>query len=109
MKLAIFGATGKTGRPLVEQALAAGHSVAALARDPAKLGMEHANLRVIKGDVLDANAVSEALRGVEPMAWDFVMNFARDNDLPIIVFDLFKPHNLRRVVLGDTVGTVVTG
>ncbi len=25
--------------------------------------------------------VSEALRGVEPMAWDFVLNFARDNDL----------------------------
>jgi hypothetical protein len=25
--------------------------------------------------------VSEALRGVEPMAWDFVMNFARDNEL----------------------------
>lgn len=27
--------------------------------------------------------VSEALRGVEPMAWDFVMNFARDNDLVV--------------------------
>jgi hypothetical protein len=27
--------------------------------------------------------VSEALRDLEPMAWDFVMNFARDNDLPI--------------------------
>ncbi|MEO5696329.1 MAG: DUF3579 domain-containing protein [Burkholderiaceae bacterium] len=25
--------------------------------------------------------VSEALRDVEPMAWDFVMNFARDNRL----------------------------
>jgi hypothetical protein len=25
--------------------------------------------------------VSEALREVEPMAWDFVMNFARDNEL----------------------------
>lgn len=25
--------------------------------------------------------VNEALRDVEPMAWDFVMNFARDNDL----------------------------
>jgi hypothetical protein len=25
--------------------------------------------------------VNEALREVEPMAWDFVMNFARDNDL----------------------------
>jgi hypothetical protein len=27
--------------------------------------------------------VSEALRDIEPMAWDFVMNFARDNDLPV--------------------------
>jgi hypothetical protein len=27
--------------------------------------------------------VSEALRGIEPMAWDFVMNFARDNELQI--------------------------
>jgi hypothetical protein len=27
--------------------------------------------------------VSEALREIEPMAWDFVMNFARDNDLPV--------------------------
>jgi hypothetical protein len=25
--------------------------------------------------------VSEALRGIEPMAWDFVMSFARDNNL----------------------------
>jgi uridylate kinase len=32
-----------------------------------------------------------------------------DNKMPIIVFDLFKPHNLRRVVLGAAVGTVVTG
>ena len=27
--------------------------------------------------------VSEALRDVEPMAWDFVMNFARDNQLQL--------------------------
>jgi hypothetical protein len=27
--------------------------------------------------------VSEALRDLEPMAWDFVMNFARDNELQI--------------------------
>jgi uridylate kinase len=32
-----------------------------------------------------------------------------DNKMPIIVFDLFKPHNLRRVVLGEQVGTMVTG
>jgi hypothetical protein len=28
--------------------------------------------------------VSEQLREIEPMAWDFVMNFARDNDLRLI-------------------------
>ncbi len=27
--------------------------------------------------------VNEALRDIEPMAWDFVMNFARDNNLPV--------------------------
>ena len=31
----------------------------------------------------------------------------RDNSMPIIVFDLFKPGNLRRVVLGESVGTRV--
>jgi len=27
--------------------------------------------------------VSEALKDIEPMAWDFVMNFARDNHLRV--------------------------
>ena len=27
--------------------------------------------------------VSEALKDIEPMAWDFVMNFARDNELQV--------------------------
>ncbi len=34
--------------------------------------------------------VSSALRDLEPMAWDFVMNFARDNDL-IVVEDPVGP------------------
>ena len=37
--------------------------------------------RVIEG--VKCVIVNEALRGLEPMAWDFVMNFARDNDLQI--------------------------
>jgi hypothetical protein len=28
--------------------------------------------------------VNEALKGIEPMAWDFVMNFARDNNLQVM-------------------------
>ena len=37
--------------------------------------------RVIDG--VKTVIVSEALRDVEPMAWDFVMNFARDNELQL--------------------------
>ena len=36
-------------------------------------------------------------------------SLCQDNKMPIIVFDLFKPHNLRKVVMGVKVGTLVTG
>jgi putative NADH-flavin reductase len=62
MRLLIFGATGGTGRELVHQALARGHSVTAFARDPASLG-ERDGLRAVAGDVLDAAAVERALPG----------------------------------------------
>ncbi len=32
-----------------------------------------------------------------------------DNQMPIVVFDFFQPHNLRKVVMGEKVGTLVTG
>ena len=38
--------------------------------------------RVIDG--VKCVIVDEALRGIEPMAWDFVMHFARDNDLVVV-------------------------
>ncbi len=31
----------------------------------------------------------------------------QENKMPIVVFDFFKPHNLRAVILGENVGTVV--
>ena len=34
MKLTVFGATGSTGVQVVEQALAAGHEIRAVVRDP---------------------------------------------------------------------------
>jgi len=38
--------------------------------------------RVVDG--IKCVIVSDALRGIEPMAWDFVMNFARDNELQVV-------------------------
>lgn len=63
MQVLVIGATGGTGRQLVQQALAAGLQVTAFVRDPARLQIEHANLRVAKGDVLDYASVESAMRG----------------------------------------------
>jgi hypothetical protein len=40
--------------------------------------------------------VSEALKGVEPMAWDFVMSFARDNELCLVQADAPKGSEIPR-------------
>jgi putative NADH-flavin reductase len=66
MRLAIFGATGKTGTFLVEQALAAGHQVAVLARDPSKVqSVAHKRLRVVEGAADQVEAIAEVVRGAD--------------------------------------------
>jgi uncharacterized protein YbjT (DUF2867 family) len=51
-RLVLFGATGGTGREVLQQALAAGRSVTALVRRPERLPVRHPNLTVVAGDVL---------------------------------------------------------
>jgi putative NADH-flavin reductase len=63
MHILIVGATGGTGRQLVQQALDLGHQVTAFVRKPAKLKMEHPNLRVAQGNVLDYASLESAMRG----------------------------------------------
>jgi putative NADH-flavin reductase len=63
MKLVIFGATGTVGRQVVEQALEQGHTVTAFARNLAKLDIQHPQLGFAQGDVMDASAVEQVIRG----------------------------------------------
>ena len=51
----------------------------------------------------------EALRRELKVMDATAFSLCQANKMPIVVFDLFKPHNLRRVVMGDKVGTRVTG
>ena len=62
MNLLIFGSTGGTGRQLVQQALEQGHTVTAFARNPAKLEIQHPNLKVVQGDVMDSTSVEKAVK-----------------------------------------------
>jgi putative NADH-flavin reductase len=63
MKLVIFGATGTVGAQVVQQALEQGHTVTAFARDLTKLNIQHPQLYFAQGDVMNASAVEEAIRG----------------------------------------------
>ncbi|MFI0484561.1 NAD(P)-dependent oxidoreductase [Actinomadura sp. 9N215] len=64
MKLTIFGATGGTGVRLVRRALAAGHEVTAVVRDPAGLPAElRGGADVVEADVMDPAAIETAVKG----------------------------------------------
>ena len=51
-----------------------------------------------------AEALQKQLKVMDSTAFSLCM----DNKMPIIVFDFFRPHNLKRVVMGERVGTLVT-
>lgn len=65
MKITVFGATGGVGREVVRQALAAGHEVTAVVRDPARLevpAQERLRVAVVK-DLTDDSALVPVLAG----------------------------------------------
>jgi putative NADH-flavin reductase len=63
VKLLVIGATGGTGRALVQQALERGHHVTAFVRNPTRLALRHERLVVTRGNVLDPPSVEAAVRG----------------------------------------------
>ncbi|MFC7619808.1 NAD(P)-dependent oxidoreductase [Microlunatus sp. GCM10028923] len=63
MRITVFGANGLTGRLLTEQALAAGHEVAAVTRRPDSFPLQHDQLEVVGADVLDPAAADLAVAG----------------------------------------------
>ncbi len=62
MKIFIVGGTGGTGRQVIEQALLENHLVTALVRNPVKLNIDHPNLKVIKGNILEPGTFEQAIK-----------------------------------------------
>lgn len=63
MKIVVFGSTGGVGRAVLDEALASGHDVTAVARDPSALGLRHDRLDVRRADVFDDASVEAAVGG----------------------------------------------
>ncbi len=63
MQLLVAGASGRTGRLFIDRALAHGHQVTALVRDPGGFGLAHPRLQVIPADVLEPAGFSGVMAG----------------------------------------------
>jgi putative NADH-flavin reductase len=65
MKIVIFGASGKTGSLLLEQALDEGHEVIAYVRRAGSIIRQHPRLKVIAGSLSDTGSLKDAIVGAD--------------------------------------------
>ena len=104
MKIIVFGATGATGKLIVAQALAKGHTVTAFVRDAEALPPDP-HLRVIKGDVFDFAAVVDAMHGSRAVLSALGARTRKKTDvlaraIPNILQSMRQEYITRLVVLG---------
>lgn len=106
MRVIIFGATGSVGRHLVDQALAAGHSVTAFGRNPSVLAPTHPNLEHRVGDVLDPVSVLGAVGGHDAVM--IALGAGRKGTVRAAgtrnIIAAMTHHGLRRMVCASTLG-----
>ena len=109
MKLAIFGATGKTGIELVKQAVEQGHTVKAFVRDASRLGIENERLSLVTGDVFDSSSVAQAVQGQDAV----ICALGAGSDLKkttvrttgtINIISGMKKNNVKRLVVITAMG-----
>ena len=108
MKLTIFGATGRTGHYLLERAIAAGHDVTVLVRNPAKLSLQNARLKVMPGNLTDALQVAQAVTGAEAV----ISALGPAGNAPVFeisqgttnIIAAMQQHGVRRLVISAGAG-----
>lgn len=104
MNITVFGATGRTGQHVVDQALDAGHTVTALARFPKRVHREHERFHIIDGHVQDQVPVLRAIEDQDAVisvlgqvrerpTVAHVLTVAANN-----ITEAMKFHDVRRVV-----------
>lgn len=103
MNIIVFGATGKTGTQIVTQGLEAGHIITAFVRTPSKVTITHPNLKLAKGDVLDADAVDAALQGQDAIL--IALGVPASEMRPVVsqgtlnIVNAAKKYGVRRIVV----------
>src|SRR5215472_783191 len=85
MNILVFGASGRTGRELVKQALAQGHRVSAFVRHPASFDIAHPQLKVVQGDAADRAAVGAAVKDQDAVICALGAANLLKRDEPVVV------------------------
>lgn len=81
MRIAVFGASGRTGRCVVEQAIGHGDEVVAAVRTPDAFDLTHERLRVVTADVRDLASVRLAVAGCDAVVSAIGAPLAKQVDL----------------------------
>jgi putative NADH-flavin reductase len=102
MELTVFGATGRTGRPLVEEALARGHDVTAFVRDAGSLPTGRDRLTTVEGDAYTGEGVETAVAEADAVLSALGQTSAGPDDLLAVagghVLDAMEGHDVDRFV-----------
>lgn len=109
LRLLVFGGSGNSGTPLVEQALAQGHRVTAVVRDASRLAVEHTNLEVAEGELDDSNFLNDiASRGFDA-ALSTLGFYHRQHATPLAdltrpIVEALEAHKIHRFICMTSLG-----
>jgi putative NADH-flavin reductase len=112
MNIAIFGASGATGRFLTSHCLAAGHQVTALLRTPEKHAQRN-RVHVVQGSAFDPAAVREAIEGADAVlsALGARSPLRNENVLPRavpLIVEAMEQTGVRRIIVLGSAGALPT-
>jgi putative NADH-flavin reductase len=102
MNVVVFGASGRTGIPLVQQALDAGLDVTAFVRTPSKLPIQHERLTVVQGDAMNLEDVERAIEGADAVI--SVLGDAKNTPRDLMakaadnIVTAMKRHNVKKLI-----------
>jgi len=109
MRLAIFGGTGGTGLELTRQALAHGHNVRLLVRNPSRMPLVNANMRLVLGNVLDQESVTKTVLGTDAVLSCLGQRNLLRNTRVVsagtrMIMAVMQQHGVRRLVVESAFG-----
>lgn len=110
MRVAIVGASGQTGKPLIDEALKRGHDVIAIARSPEKIAFDDPRVTKRAGDGFDQTSIVNALQGADAVITTVGKTDLRDKRYNLStaahrsVLAGMRAHDIKRLLVISSIG-----